>query len=71
MIDSRVIRGKIIWTFSWVMLVWPLLDSQVLAHHVMGGDVPDSSLDGFISGLGHPIIDLEHRYHQANVDLNF
>ena len=60
MIGSRVIRGKIIWTFSWVMLVWPLLDSQVLAHHVMDGDVPATSLVGFISGLGHPIVDLEH-----------
>ena len=60
MIDSRVICGKIIWAFSWVMLVWPLLDSQALAHHVMDGDVPATSLVGFISGLGHPIVDLEH-----------
>jgi urease accessory protein len=42
------------------MLVWPLLDSQALAHHVMDGDVPATSLVGFISGLGHPIVDLEH-----------
>jgi len=60
MIDSRVIRGKIIWTFSWVMLVGPLLDSQALAHHVMDGDTPGTSFGGFLSGLGHPIIDLEH-----------
>ena len=60
MIDSEAIRGKIIWTSSWAMLPWLLMGNQVLAHHVMDGDVPDTSLGGFISGLGHPIIDLEH-----------
>ena len=60
MIDSEAIRGKIIRTSSWAMLPWLLMGNQVLAHHVMDGDVPDTSLGGFISGLGHPIIDLEH-----------
>ena len=60
MIDSEAIRGKIIWTSSWAMLSWLLMGNQVLAHHVMDGDVPATSLVGFISGLGHPIVDLEH-----------
>jgi len=60
MINSQLVRGKIIWTVGWAMFIWPLLDSQVLGHHVMDGDVPGTSLGGFISGLGHPIIDLEH-----------
>ena len=31
-----------------------------LAHHVMGGTMPVSFTDGLLSGLGHPIIGLDH-----------
>ena len=31
-----------------------------LAHHVMGGAMPASFADGLLSGLGHPIIGLDH-----------
>lgn len=31
-----------------------------LAHHVMGGEIPVTFLHGFLSGLGHPIIGLDH-----------
>jgi len=30
------------------------------AHHVMGGRTPATFLEGFLSGLGHPIIGPEH-----------
>lgn len=30
------------------------------AHHVMGGATPGTFLQGFLSGLGHPIIGLDH-----------
>ncbi|WP_034937487.1 HupE/UreJ family protein [Gloeocapsa sp. PCC 73106] len=32
----------------------------VLAHHPMGGKVPGNFFEGFISGLGHPIIGPDH-----------
>jgi urease accessory protein len=32
----------------------------VLAHHVMGGRMPATFADGLLSGLGHPIIGLDH-----------
>ena len=32
----------------------------VLAHHPFGGGTPDNLLTGFLSGLGHPIIGLDH-----------
>ena len=31
-----------------------------LAHHMMGGKLPDTFLQGLLSGLGHPIIGLDH-----------
>jgi len=31
-----------------------------LAHHVMGGKMPVTFMQGFLSGLGHPIIGLDH-----------
>ncbi|HET9176699.1 MAG TPA: HupE/UreJ family protein, partial [Pseudolabrys sp.] len=30
------------------------------AHHVMGGRMPATFMDGFLSGLGHPIIGIDH-----------
>jgi urease accessory protein len=31
-----------------------------LAHHVMGGQMPANAVQGFLSGLGHPIIGIDH-----------
>jgi urease accessory protein len=31
-----------------------------LAHHVMGGVMPQTWTQGFLSGLGHPVIGLDH-----------
>ena len=31
-----------------------------LAHHVIDGKMPTSSFEGLMSGLGHPIIGLDH-----------
>jgi urease accessory protein len=31
-----------------------------LAHHPMGGTTPATLADGFLSGLGHPVIGLDH-----------
>jgi len=30
------------------------------AHHVMGGELPETFLQGLLSGLGHPVIGLDH-----------
>lgn len=32
----------------------------VLAHHAMGGTLPSTTIEGFISGLAHPVIGLDH-----------
>ncbi|HEY9689319.1 MAG TPA: HupE/UreJ family protein [Coleofasciculaceae cyanobacterium] len=30
------------------------------AHHVMGGRIPSNAFEGFMSGLAHPVIGLDH-----------
>ncbi|SHK41979.1 urease accessory protein [Bradyrhizobium lablabi] len=37
-----------------------LAPAQALAHHMMGGKVPVTFMQGLLSGLGHPIIGLDH-----------
>jgi urease accessory protein len=37
-----------------------LLAGPAFAHHVMGGKMPVTFGDGFLSGLGHPVIGLDH-----------
>lgn len=44
-----------------VVITWfGLMMQAALAHHVMGGELPATLLTGFVSGLGHPIIGLDH-----------
>jgi urease accessory protein len=31
-----------------------------LAHHVMGGKMPGTLMQGFLSGIGHPVIGIDH-----------
>ena len=33
---------------------------EAYAHHVMGGRMPETFIDGLLSGLGHPVIGLDH-----------
>ncbi len=34
--------------------------SPAFAHHIMGGQTPATFLQGLLSGLGHPVIGLDH-----------
>ena len=38
----------------------PTLVAPALAHHVMGGELPNTAWHGLLSGLGHPIIGIDH-----------
>jgi urease accessory protein len=42
------------------LLTVALTAGPAFAHHVMGGRMPASFSDGLLSGLGHPIIGLDH-----------
>jgi urease accessory protein len=37
-----------------------LMTGPAFAHHVMGGQMPATFADGLLSGLGHPVIGLDH-----------
>ena len=37
-----------------------LIVQPVFAHHPTGGKIPSSFLEGFLSGLGHPLIGFDH-----------
>lgn len=40
-----------------VVLLWAL---PAAAHHPTGGMMPGNFLDGFLSGIGHPVLGLDH-----------
>jgi urease accessory protein len=40
--------------------VFAIAAEPAFAHHVMGGQMPRTFLQGFLSGLGHPVIGLDH-----------
>jgi urease accessory protein len=42
------------------LAAFSLIAEPAFAHHVMGGKMPVTFTDGFLSGLGHPIIGLDH-----------
>lgn len=37
-----------------------LLEVPALAHHAMGGRTPANAIEGFLAGLAHPVIGLDH-----------
>lgn len=43
----------------WALASW-LVACPVLAHHPMGGAVPATFMEGLLSGLGHPVIEIDH-----------
>jgi len=43
-----------------ILAFFALMADPALAHHVMGGRIPVTFSDGLLSGLGHPIIGLDH-----------
>ena len=45
---------------GWVLLIIGLFPAAAMAHHVMGGALPSTLGEGLLSGLGHPIIGLDH-----------
>jgi urease accessory protein len=48
--------------FSGLAIAWLILGliEPAFAHHALGGKTPDTWLEGFISGLAHPVIGLDH-----------
>ncbi|MBE9225038.1 HupE/UreJ family protein [Phormidium sp. LEGE 05292] len=51
---------SIISTLSLVVIGFFSVAQKAMAHHAMGGRMPANFFEGFISGLAHPIIGLDH-----------
>lgn len=43
-----------------LIAVLAMASEPAFAHHVMGGGTPSTFAQGFLSGLGHPIIGIDH-----------
>lgn len=43
-----------------IALVMLFASTTASAHHPMGGGTPETYIQGFLSGLGHPIIGIDH-----------
>jgi urease accessory protein len=50
-------------------LVAATFASPAFAHHVMGGELPHTAWQGLLSGLGHPIIGIDHFAFTVGVGL--
>jgi urease accessory protein len=45
---------------SAALMLVPYFAPAAFAHHLMGGEVPGTAWQGLLSGLGHPIIGIDH-----------
>ncbi|MEM8810469.1 MAG: HupE/UreJ family protein, partial [Cyanobacteria bacterium P01_G01_bin.38] len=52
--------GNIFSVVPLVCLAVFILSTPAFAHHPFGGSTPSSFVDGFLSGLGHPVIGPDH-----------
>src|SRR5262245_62587416 len=51
-----------------VVVVLPTIP-PAFAHHLMGGELPSTAWQGLLSGLGHPIIGIDHFAFTVGVGL--
>lgn len=56
--NSEIKTRLVVSSLSIVLLV--MLATPVLAHHPFGGKTPSNWIQGFLSGVGHPIIGPDH-----------
>ena len=54
----KVDRNKLIVALTAFSIL--LISTPAMAHHPFGGRTPANAIEGFLSGLGHPVIGLDH-----------
>jgi urease accessory protein len=47
-------------TFCAASLAAIVVATRAEAHHAMGGELPSTLVEGFVSGVAHPVIGLDH-----------
>lgn len=59
--NSSLLRFKLPWLCGGITLFALVIAAHpALAHHASGGDLPVNAFEGFMSGLAHPVIGLDH-----------
>ena len=53
-------RGIMNKLFATISISAMMIAAPAFAHHPMGGDIPQTMVQGLLSGLGHPIIGFDH-----------
>ncbi len=53
-----VVALSVYFLACWLINIYLALPAQ--AHHPFGGEIPNNGWEGFLSGLGHPVIGLDH-----------
>lgn len=43
-----------------IFIILMVMNPTAIAHHPLQGRIPNNFLEGFLSGLGHPLIGLDH-----------
>lgn len=61
--------ASVSWRISVGAILVLMLINPAMAHHVMGGTLPSTFGEGLLSGLGHPIIGLDHLAFVVGVGL--
>lgn len=56
--SSLIISYMTIWVIGLLTLL--TVAEPAVAHHAMGGRLPATGWDGFLSGLAHPIVGIDH-----------
>ena len=57
---AKNIGGLVLRVSSLALGVMIVAGVPAEAHHVMGGRMPSTFMEGLLSGLGHPVVGLDH-----------
>lgn len=56
----KTLAGRLLKPLAILAVAWVSFIEPALAHHPMAGALPQTFAEGFLSGLGHPIIGVDH-----------
>jgi urease accessory protein len=60
LLPGEMLMKRQLLRLGWTLTALILTGAPAFAHHVMGGRTPATFGEGLLSGLGHPIIGLDH-----------
>lgn len=56
----RMLGLQMVQLMAWLGFAWLAIAKPAAAHHAMGNLLPANFWEGFLSGLAHPVIGLDH-----------